>query len=65
MWAEEDQGERINHIRTDEVLNTGTETVCTSCPYCTTMLTDGIKDKEKEESVKVKDIAEIVAENLI
>ncbi len=65
MWAEEDQGERINHVRTDEVLETGVDTVCTSCPYCTTMLSDGIKDKEKEDQVKVKDIAEIIAENIV
>ncbi|MEN8154702.1 MAG: (Fe-S)-binding protein [Acidobacteriota bacterium] len=64
MWAEEDQGERINHIRTEEALETGTGTLCTSCPYCTTMLTDGIKDKEKEDTMQVKDIAEIIAENL-
>ncbi|MEN8223651.1 MAG: (Fe-S)-binding protein, partial [Acidobacteriota bacterium] len=65
MWAEEDQGERINHVRTDEVLATGTDTLCTSCPYCTTMLSDGIKDKEKEGQVKVKDIAEIIAESMV
>ncbi len=65
MWAEEDQGDRINHVRTDEVLKAGVDTVCTSCPFCTTMLTDGITDKGKEESVKVKDIAEIIAEKLI
>lgn len=65
MWAEEDQGERVNHVRTDEVINTGVDTVCTSCPFCTTMLTDGIKDKEKEGEIKVKDIAEIIAEKLI
>lgn len=65
MWAEEDQGERVNHFRTDEVLKTGVDTVCTSCPFCTTMLTDGITDKEKGDSVKVKDIAEVIAEKLI
>ena len=64
MWAEEDQGERVNHFRTDDVLGTGVDTVCTSCPFCTTMLTDGITDKGKEETVKVKDIAEIIAEKL-
>ncbi len=65
MWAEETQGERINHVRTDEIIKSGTDTVCTSCPFCANMLTDGIKDKEKDDSVKVKDIAEIVAENII
>ncbi len=64
MWAEEDQGERINHIRTEEALETGADVLCTSCPYCTTMLTDGVKDKEKEDIMKVKDIEEIVAEKI-
>jgi len=64
MWAEEDQGERVNHVRTDEVLKTGVDTVCTSCPFCATMLTDGIKDKDQDGSVKVKDIAEIIVEHL-
>ncbi|MCK4764038.1 MAG: (Fe-S)-binding protein [Candidatus Aminicenantes bacterium] len=64
MWTEEHLGDRINHIRTDNVLETGAETVCTSCPFCMTMLEDGIKDKEKDEVCKVKDIAEIVADCL-
>jgi Fe-S oxidoreductase len=40
------------------------ETICTSCPFCMTMLDDGVKDKGKEEEFKVKDIAEIVAQYL-
>jgi Fe-S oxidoreductase len=62
MWTEEKLGERINHIRTDNVLKTGAEIVSTACPFCMTMLEDGIKDKEKADVCSVKDIAEIVAQ---
>lgn len=62
MWTEETLGKRINHMRTENVLNTGAEIVSTACPFCMTMLEDGIKDKEKEEACSVKDIAEIVAQ---
>ncbi len=61
MWTEEKLGQRINHIRTDEALETGAEIISTSCPFCMTMMDDGIKDKGKEEEHQVKDIAELVA----
>jgi Fe-S oxidoreductase len=64
MWAEEKLGTRVNHTRTENALATGSEIICTSCPFCMTMLDDGIKDKGKEEEFKVKDIAEIVAQCL-
>ncbi|MFB0566860.1 MAG: heterodisulfide reductase-related iron-sulfur binding cluster [Candidatus Aminicenantaceae bacterium] len=61
MWTEEAIGKRINHIRTDEVISSQAEIITTSCPFCLTMLQDGLKDKEKTE-IKVKDIAELVEE---
>ncbi len=64
MWTEEKLGDRINHIRTDNVLETGAEIVSTACPFCMTMLEDGIKDKEKTDECSVEDIAEIVAQCL-
>ncbi len=64
MWTEEKLGQRINHIRTEEAIKTRAQIISTSCPFCLTMLEDGLKDKEKEEEYKVKDIAEIVAECL-
>lgn len=64
MWTEETLGSRINHTRTDHVLMTGAEIVATSCPFCMTMLDDGIKDKGKEEQHKVKDIAQIFVDTL-
>ena len=61
MWTEEKLGTRINHSRTEQAIATGADTVCTACPFCMTMLGDGIKDKEKDDAITVKDIAEIIA----
>ncbi|MBK8552028.1 MAG: (Fe-S)-binding protein [Ignavibacteria bacterium] len=64
MFLEEDEGKRVNIERTEEALATGAKTIASACPFCMTMLTDGIKAKEKSEEVKVKDVAEIVLESL-
>jgi len=63
MWTEESLGTRINHLRTDEVIASGAPLAAAACPFCLTMLRDGLKDKGCE-SVVVKDIAQIVAELL-
>jgi Fe-S oxidoreductase len=60
MWMEEDCGERINIMRTDQAIAVGAESIAAACPFCLTMLTDGIKDREREETMSVFDIAEIV-----
>jgi Fe-S oxidoreductase/nitrate reductase gamma subunit len=62
MWMEETQGKRINIERTEEALATGATTVASACPFCMTMMTDGVKAKHETERVHVKDIAEIVLE---
>jgi len=62
MWMEEREGKRVNLERTEEALATGAGVIGTGCPFCMTMLTDGVKEKERVESVAVKDIAEIVLE---
>ena len=59
MWMEETIGKRINEERVDEALTLGVDTIYTACPFCTTMFEDGLKAREKEEDVKVRDIAEI------
>jgi Fe-S oxidoreductase len=64
MWLEETQGTRININRAKEAIATGASTVATACPFCMTMLTDGVKSEGKGDSVVVKDIAEIVADSL-
>jgi Fe-S oxidoreductase/nitrate reductase gamma subunit len=60
MWMEEDIGERINNMRTDQAIATGARKVAVACPFCLTMFSDGIKDKGKEETMAALDIAEIV-----
>ncbi len=64
MFLEETEGKRVNIERTEEALGTGAKTIASACPFCMTMLTDGVKEKEKSEEVKVKDVAEIVLESL-
>ncbi len=63
MFLEETTGTRINEDRTKEALETGADTIASACPFCMTMMTDGIKSFEKSEEVSVKDIAELVLEN--
>lgn len=63
MWTEETLGKRINHIRVEEVIDSGSDIAVTSCPFCQTMIQDGLKDKERED-IKVKDLAQMVAESL-
>jgi Fe-S oxidoreductase len=63
MWTEESLGQRINHLRVDEVIKSGAGLAAAACPFCLTMLRDGLKDKGRDD-VRVKDIAEVVAESL-
>jgi Fe-S oxidoreductase len=63
MWMEED-APRINESRTDEALATGAKTIATACPFCTVMISDGIKARDKEEEVEVLDVAELVYASL-
>ena len=60
MFMEETIGKRINHERAEEVIATGAAAVAAACPFCITMLRDGINDNNGE--VEVKDIAEIIDE---
>jgi Fe-S oxidoreductase len=61
MWIEEQHGTtKINHVRMDEVIGTGAETVVTSCPYCLQMLEEGIEQKGVKDSLKAKDLIEVV-----
>ncbi len=61
MFKEEEKGTtRINTERSREALETGANVIATACPFCNTMLTDGVKNAEKEGAVKVLDIAELI-----
>jgi heterodisulfide reductase subunit D len=63
MFKEPEIGKKdINIERSEEALGTGATTIAVACPFCMTMMSDGVKNKEKEAEVKVKDIAELIAE---
>lgn len=65
MFKEDEPGTtRINLERTTEALQTGANVIASSCPFCNTMMTDGVKLNEKEEEVKVYDIAEMIADSM-
>ncbi|MEN7546880.1 (Fe-S)-binding protein [Rapidithrix thailandica] len=62
MFKDAEKGNKeVNIERTEEALETGAQVVASACPFCMTMLHDGVKNKEKEKEVKVLDIAELVA----
>lgn len=63
MYKEPEPGNKdVNIERTEEALETQPEVIATGCPFCNTMMTDGVKNKEKEGEIKVKDLAELIAE---
>jgi Fe-S oxidoreductase len=65
MFKEEEKGNsRINLERTKDVLDSGASVIAAACPFCNTMLTDGIKLNEKQEDIKVLDIAELIAQSI-
>ena len=65
MFKEEEKGTtRVNVHRSNEAIDTGANIIAAACPFCNTMLTDGVKLAEKEAQVKVMDIAELIAESL-
>jgi Fe-S oxidoreductase len=60
MWLEEEPNQRVNIKRTEQAIATGADLFVTACPYCLTMLEDGTKLKDVDETIKTKDIAEIL-----
>jgi Fe-S oxidoreductase len=64
MFMEEKVGDRVNIVRTGELLETGASTIAVNCPFCTTMITDGVKAAERSDQVSVKDVSEIVMERV-
>lgn len=65
MFKEEEPGAtRVNWERSEEAISTGAKVIAANCPFCTTMLVDGVKKSEKEDEVMVYDIAEMVAQSL-
>ena len=66
MFKEDEPGDkRINIERADEALATGAGFIAAACPFCNTMMTDGVKNREKENEVAVLDVAELVAQSMV
>ena len=62
MFKEEEKGiTRINIERSHEAIGTGASVIAAACPFCNTMMTDGVKLADKEDNVKVLDVAEMIA----
>lgn len=65
MFKEAEKGEKEIFIeRTEDALKTGASVIATACPFCMTMITDGLKYKNREEEIKNMDIAELVSQSL-
>ena len=65
MFKEEEKGiTSVNIERSQEAIETGASIIAAACPFCNTMMTDGIKLAEKEDSVKVLDVAELIAQSM-
>lgn len=64
MWMEEEAGHRVNEVRVGQLLKTSPQIIGVNCPYCLTMMEDGVKSVAAEAGIKVMDVAEIVAARL-
>jgi len=64
MWKEDEPGnKRINTERTEEALQTGAEVIAVNCPFCLTMMSDGVKGAEKQDQVMVYDLSELIVQH--
>lgn len=65
MFKEEEKGtSRINIDRSNEAIETGAAVIASACPFCNTMMTDGVKLANQEENVQVLDVAELIAQSM-
>ena len=65
MWMEEQNQNRVNVKRTLQLLDTGASTIASGCPFCMTMLTDGLKAQEKDEQIDQLDVAELLERSVV
>lgn len=65
MFKEEENGDlRVNQERTKDILETNPQVVAVACPFCSTMLSDGVKEQERQDTIEVRDIAQIVEDGM-
>jgi Fe-S oxidoreductase len=65
MWMEEQNTNRVNVKRTLQLVDTGAKTVASGCPFCMTMLTDGLKSQSLEDRIKQLDVAELLEQSCV
>ena len=65
MWMEEQNQDRVNVRRTLQLVDTGASTVASACPFCMTMLTDGIKSRNLEDEIQQLDVAEVLEKSVV
>lgn len=66
MWKEDEAGDkRINAERIEEALTTGADIVAVNCPFCLTMMTDGVTAKEQQDNVMVYDLSELIVSGMV
>lgn len=65
FWMDLKIGERVNSIRADQAAETGAANIATACPFCMQMLEDGVKLTNREDKLRVRDIAEVIAERMV
>ncbi|HHH26857.1 MAG TPA: (Fe-S)-binding protein, partial [Polyangiaceae bacterium] len=63
MFMEEQNKDRMNNRRTLQLVDSGAKTIAAACPFCTTMISDGLKSKELEEEIRLMDVAELLEES--
>lgn len=63
MWMEEPRDKRVNHLRVAQALETNPDVIAVSCPFCMTMLNDGLKAKDADEKVQLLDVVGIVEQS--
>src|SRR5260370_40349881 len=61
-WMGEHRGRKVNIERTEEALGTGASRIAVACPFCYGMMDDGVKEKQRDEDVKVQDLSEVLLE---
>jgi Fe-S oxidoreductase len=65
MWMEEQHKDRVNVKRTLQLLDAKPKTIASACPFCQTMLTDGLKSLSKEEEIEQLDVVEVLAKSCL
>ena len=64
VWMEENEGRRVNQLRVEQAMEVKPDILASACPFCLTMFEDGVKAKEVADTIKTRDIAEVLAERL-